>query len=54
MATITAELIGKNFIELSNNREFDLKKIEEARINDEGILFESTHRKKMEVIFRLR
>ncbi|MEP0860835.1 MAG: response regulator [Ignavibacterium sp.] len=41
-----AELIGKNFIELSNNREFDLKKIEEARINDEGILFESTHRKK--------
>ncbi len=41
-----AELIGKNFLELSYNREFDLKKIEEARANDEGILFETTHRKK--------
>lgn len=41
-----AEMIGKNFLELSNSREFDLKKIDEARVNDEGILFETTHRKK--------
>lgn len=40
------ELIGKNFLELSSNREFDLKKIEEARANDEGILYETTQRKK--------
>ncbi|MBI5663307.1 MULTISPECIES: ATP-binding protein [Ignavibacterium] len=41
-----AELIGKNFLELSNNREFDSKKIDEARKNEEGILFETTQKRK--------
>ncbi len=38
------ELIGKNFLELSKDRETDSKKIEEARTNDEGILFETTQK----------
>ncbi|MCX8107042.1 MAG: ATP-binding protein [Ignavibacterium album] len=41
-----AELIGKNFLDLSDQKEFDKQKIDEARKNDEGILFETTHRKK--------
>lgn len=41
-----AELIGKNYIDLSNNPQSDKKYIEEAILKDEGILFDTVHRKK--------
>lgn len=41
-----AELIGKNFLDLSSNKESDKQKIDEARNNEDGILFETTQRKK--------
>ncbi|MEJ5261956.1 MAG: ATP-binding protein [Ignavibacterium sp.] len=41
-----AELIGKDFLELSARKDDDSKRIDEARKNDEGILFETIHKKK--------
>lgn len=41
-----AELIGKDFLELSARKDDDKIRIDESRKNDEGILFETIHKKK--------